>query len=74
MYILIYSSRHHDLGRFEVEIEDFKNMRGLRIMPRYGMKNKKNRFGNRRAPIKKSSIVLFNQLSDFIFVCMFSEV
>ena len=30
-----------DLGRFEVEIEDSKNMGGLRIMPRYGIKNKK---------------------------------
>ena len=30
-----------DLGRFEVEIGDSKNMGGLRIMPRYGIKNKK---------------------------------
>ena len=29
------------IGRFEVEIEDSKNMEGLRIMPRYGIKNKK---------------------------------
>ena len=30
-----------NLGRFEVEIEDSKNMGDLRIMPRYGIKNKK---------------------------------
>ena len=30
-----------DLGRFEVEIKDSKNMEGLRIIPRYGIKNKK---------------------------------
>ena len=30
-----------DLGRFEVEIENSKNMGGLKIMPRYGIKNKK---------------------------------
>ena len=30
-----------DKGRFEVEIGDSKNMGGLRIMPRYGIKNKK---------------------------------
>ena len=30
-----------DLGRFEVEIEDSKNMEGLRIMSRYGIEHKK---------------------------------
>ena len=30
-----------DFGRFEVENGDSKNMGGLRIMPRYGIKNKK---------------------------------
>ena len=40
-----------DLGRFEVETRDSKNMGGLRIMPRYGIKNKKNQFGYRSAPL-----------------------
>ena len=29
-----------NLARFEVEIGDSKNMGGLRIMPKYGIKNK----------------------------------
>ena len=28
------------------------NPRGLRIMPRYGIKNKKNRFGYRSVPLR----------------------
>ena len=40
-----------DLGRFEVEIGDSKNMGGLRIMLRYGIKNKiKIDFGYRSVP------------------------
>ena len=35
-----------------VEIGDSKNMGGLRIMPRYGIKNKKNRFGSRSVPLR----------------------
>ena len=41
-----------DLGRFEVEIGDSKNMGGLTIMPRYGIKNKKNQFGYKSVPLK----------------------
>ena len=40
-----------DLGRFEVENGDSKNMGGLRIMPRYGIRNKINRFGYRSVPL-----------------------
>ena len=40
-----------DLGRFEVEIGNSKNMGSLRIMPRYGIKNKKNRLGYRSVPL-----------------------
>ena len=40
-----------DLGRHEVEIEDSKNMGGLRIMLIYEIKNKKNRFCYRRVPL-----------------------
>ena len=29
-----------------------KNIGGLRIMPRYGIKNKKNRFGYRSVPLR----------------------
>ena len=51
-----------DLGRFEVEIGGSKNMGGLKIMPRYWIKNKKNRFGYRSVPLinsKKRDLPLF---------------
>ena len=41
-----------DFGRFEVENGDSKNMGGLRIMPKYGIKNKKKRFGYRSVPLR----------------------
>ena len=41
-----------DLGSFQVEIGDSKNMGGLRIMPRYGIKNKKIDFGYRSVPLR----------------------
>ena len=54
-----------DLGRFEVEIGDSKIMGGLRIMPRYGIKNKKIDFGYsvplRKVP--KRPIYLWAELS-----------
>ena len=43
---------YQDLGMFEVEIRDSKNMGGLRIRPRYGIKNKKIDFVYRSVPLR----------------------
>ena len=57
-----------DLGRFEVEIEDSKNMEGLRIMPKYGIKNKKNRFGYRIVPVPSYLYsLLFDTFKCFLY-------
>ena len=40
------------MGRFEVEIEDSKNMGGLRIMARYGIKNEKKLILLQKCPFK----------------------
>ena len=39
-----------DLGRFEVESGDSKNIGGLRIMPRYGIKNKRKSIWLQKCP------------------------
>ena len=41
-----------DLGRFVIEIGDSKNMGGLRIIPRYGIKSKKRSIRLQKCPIK----------------------
>ena len=51
-----------------VTIWDSKNMGGLRIMPRYGIKNKKNRFGYKSVPLKYTYVdfVTIEPLSQFM--------
>ena len=41
-----------DLGRFVIEIRDSKNMGGLRIIPRYGIKSKKRSIWLQKCPFK----------------------
>ena len=54
-----------DLGRFEVEIEDSKNMGGLRIMSRYGIEHKKKSIFLFPCPFKEHCA------SSFIFLAVF---